>query len=189
MVSKVFPENKLFHFSKRAVGTARNKWLKEALVGYLMRCCLLKLSLNYLKFKIITPSKRIQSQIRLDYQIYVSLRYPRGISWQFCLRKTTSTFFPSGNYMFKVNNRNTRTRWLTIKTLKRRQTRRSGFFPANNYLYKVNNRNTRKMREICSKLIIKTSELRQWPLSGVFIVTFKHISHLFLVLALLTLNK
>ena len=41
-----------------------------------------------------------------------------------------------GNYMFKINNRNTRTRCeicskLTIKTLERRQWRRSGVFIVN----------------------------------------------------------
>ena len=64
--------------------------------------------------------------------------------------------------------------------------------PADIYSFKVNNRNTRKRCEICSKLIIKTSEWRHWchwrP-SGVFIVNFEHISHLFLVFQLLALNK
>ena len=59
---------------------------------------------------------------------------------------------------------------------------------ANIYLFKVNNRNTRKRSEICSKLTIKTPERRQRRRSGVFIVNFEHISHLFLVLLLLTLN-
>ena len=54
-------------------------------------------------------------------------------------------------------------------------------YPANIYLFKVNNRNSRKRCEICSKLTIKTP--------GVFIVNFKHISHLFLLFLLLTLNK
>ena len=48
--------------------------------------------------------------------------------------------------------------------------------PANTYLFKVNNKNTRKRCKICSKLIIKTQERRQWHRSGVFIVTFEHIS-------------
>ena len=61
--------------------------------------------------------------------------------------------------------------------------------PANIYLLKVNNRNTRKRSEICSKVTIKTPERRQWRRSGVFIVNFKYISHLFLVLSMLTLNK
>ena len=56
-------------------------------------------------------------------------------------------------------------------------------YPAKIYLFKVNNRNTRKKSEICSKLTIKTSERR------VFIVNFEHISYLFLVFLLLTLNK
>ena len=37
------------------------------------------------------------------------------------------------------------------------------------YLFKVNNENTRNIREICSKLKIKTLERRQWLHSGVFI--------------------
>ena len=62
--------------------------------------------------------------------------------------------------------------------------------PANIYLSKVNNeKNSRKRCEICSKLTIKTTERRQWRRSGVFIVNFEHISHLFLVLLLLTLNR
>ena len=56
------------------------------------------------------------------------------------------------------------------------------------YLLKINNRNTRTMCDKCSKLIIKTPEPRQWPLSGVFIVNFKHILLLILVFLLLTLN-
>ena len=57
------------------------------------------------------------------------------------------------------------------------------------YLLKANNRHTRTKVEICPNLIIKTPELRQRRLSGVFIVNFEHISHFFLVFLLLTLNK
>ena len=57
------------------------------------------------------------------------------------------------------------------------------------YLFKVNNRNTRKRCETCSKLTIKTTERRQWSCSGVFIVNFEYIWHLFLLFLLLTLNK
>ena len=56
-------------------------------------------------------------------------------------------------------------------------------------MFKVNNRNTRKRCEIRSKLIIKKPERRQSRRSGVFIVNFEHVSHLFLVTLLLTLNK
>ena len=49
------------------------------------------------------------------------------------------------------------------------------------FLLKVNNRNTRTRCEICSKLTTKTPERRHWCRSGVFIVNFKHISHLVLV--------
>ena len=58
--------------------------------------------------------------------------------------------------------------------------------PANIYLYKFNNRNTRKRCERCSKLTIKTPELRHWrrpgvfidftPFSSVSIVHFEHIN-------------
>ena len=60
-------------------------------------------------------------------------------------------------------------------------------YPANIYFFKVNNINIRKRAEICSNLKIKTPERRQWRRSGGFIVNFEHISHLFLVLLLLTL--
>ena len=65
----------------------------------------------------------------------------------------------------------------------------SGHIPANIYLFKVNNKNTRRRCEICSKLTLKTPEWRQWHRSGVFIINFEHLSHLFLVFLLLTLNK
>ena len=52
----------------------------------------------------------------------------------------------------------------------------SELFPTNIYLLKVNNRNYRKRCEICSKLTMKTAELRQRRLSGVFIVNFEHIT-------------
>ena len=47
------------------------------------------------------------------------------------------------------------------------------------YLFKVNNRNTRKRCEICSKLTIKTPKRRYRRRSGMFIVNFEHILHLF----------
>ena len=49
--------------------------------------------------------------------------------------------------------------------------------PAGNYMFKVNIRNTRTKCEISSKLLIKTVV----SLSGVFIVNFEYILHLFLV--------
>ena len=54
------------------------------------------------------------------------------------------------------------------------------------YLLKFNNETTRTVSEIYSKLTIKTSERRQWHLSGVFIVNFEQIVLVFLYL---TLNK
>ena len=61
--------------------------------------------------------------------------------------------------------------------------------PANIHLFKVSSRKTRKRHEICSKLTIKTPERRQLGRSSVFIVNFKHISHLFLVFRLLTFEQ
>ena len=46
----------------------------------------------------------------------------------------------------------------------------------------------KKRCEICSKLTIKIPE-RKWPRSCVFIASFEHISHVFLLFPLLTLNK
>ena len=83
--------------------------------------------------------------------------------------------------------------------------------PVGIYLLKVNNKNTRTKCEVCSKLIIKTTERRQllfpqksmenlwfsndfrgnrsWRRSDVFIINFEHISHLVLVFLLLTLRR
>ena len=65
----------------------------------------------------------------------------------------------------------------------------NNFNPANIYLLRVNKKNTRKRSEICLKLIIKTREPRFWRCSGVFIVNFGYISHVFQVFLLLILNK
>ena len=62
-------------------------------------------------------------------------------------------------------------------------------FPACNYMFKVNSRNTRTRCEIYSELTIKTPEWHHCRRSGVFIVNFEHISHLLLVLLLLTLSR
>ena len=56
----------------------------------------------------------------------------------------------------------------------------------NIYLFKFNNRNTRKSCEICLKLKV---EKPHWRRSGVFIVNFEHILHLFVVFLLLNLGK
>ena len=63
---------------------------------------------------------------------------------------------------------------------------RPDLYSANIYLFKVSKGNTRKRCEICLKLTTKTLQQRR---SVVFLVNFKHISHLFLVLLLLTLSK
>ena len=58
-------------------------------------------------------------------------------------------------------------------------------YPAGICLLKVNNRNTRARCEICSELTIKPPE---WRHSCAFVVNFEHISHLALVVLLITLN-
>ena len=55
---------------------------------------------------------------------------------------------------------------------------------AGNYMFQVNNRNTRTRCDICSKLTIKIRRR-----SSVFTVNFEYISHLVLVLLLLTLSR
>ena len=52
-------------------------------------------------------------------------------------------------------------------------------------MVEVNNGNTRRKCGICSELTIKTPERRR---SGVFIINFERISHLFLLFLLLALN-
>ena len=66
---------------------------------------------------------------------------------------------------------------------------KSGETPYSIFLFKVNNRNNIKKCEVCSKFTIKTPEQRHWHRSGVFIVNFEYILHLFLVFLLLALNK
>ena len=57
--------------------------------------------------------------------------------------------------------------------------------PAGNYMLKVNNRKTRTRCEIYKN----KDQNNEWPRSGVFIVNFEYISHLVLVLLLLTLSR
>ena len=61
-------------------------------------------------------------------------------------------------------------------------------YPAGIYMLKVNKTNIRTKYEICSKLTIKTPERLQWRHSGVFIVSFEHVSHHVLEFLLLTSN-
>ena len=62
-------------------------------------------------------------------------------------------------------------------------------FPAGNYMFKVNNRNSKIGCEICSRLTIKTPERHHCGRSGVFIVNFDHISHLFVVFLLISFSR
>ena len=65
--------------------------------------------------------------------------FPKKVFWFFWRYKIGTLArngFPAGNYMFKVNNRNTRTRWeicskLTAKISERRYWRRSGIIIVN----------------------------------------------------------
>ena len=131
-----------------------------------------------------------------------------GLSIFFLSMFNFFTHCPAGNYMFKVNKRNTRTRCetclkLTIKTPEQRHGRCLDFttasfvmsldlhkrritfalaFPVGDYLFKVGNVNT-KTCSICPKLTIKTPERRRLS-SAVFIVNFKQISYIVMVFPL-----
>ena len=62
-------------------------------------------------------------------------------------------------------------------------------YPVGIYMFKVKNRNTRKRCEVCSRLTIKTPERHHRRRSVVVIANFKHISHLVVMLLLLTLRR
>ena len=62
-------------------------------------------------------------------------------------------------------------------------------FPAGNYMFKVNNRNSKTGCEICSRLTIKTPERHHCGPSGVFIVNFDHVSHLFVVFLSISFSR
>ena len=64
----------------------------------------------------------------------------------------------------------------------------NSYDPAGINLLKLKNRNTITTCKICSKLLLKMPEQRQWVPSGVF-VNFEHISHLVLEFLLLTLRS
>ena len=64
--------------------------------------------------------------------------------------------------------------------------------PSSHVLVQSQQYNTRKDAtyiQLTIKLTIKTPERCQWRRSGIFIVNFEHISHIFLVFLLLTLKK
>ena len=64
-----------------------------------------------------------------------------------------------------------------------------GYFLADIYLFRVSNGNSGTIFEICSELTIKKAERHQWRHSGVFIVSFEHISYIAMMLPLLALSK
>ena len=63
----------------------------------------------------------------------------------------------------------------------------NNYFPNSTYLSKRNSGNTRRMREICSKLTIKTMSMSLKSFGGL-IVNFEHNSYFALVFSLLILN-
>ena len=84
-------------------------------------------------------------------------------------------------HLFKVVHENTRAK--SIEVINNRTTYNS----ANIYAAYTKSmiEILKKRGEICSKLTIKTLEQRHWRRSGVFIVNFENISHLFLKFLLL----
>ena len=75
------------------------------------------------------------------------------------------------------------------RDLEGRFLRISNTYLVGNYMFKVNKKKNRIRCEICSKLTLETPERCDSCRSGVFIVNFKHISHLVLVFLLLTLSR
>ena len=109
----------------------------------------------------LLPFFKFQTDLFIKYLFIVIDINTRLVSWLI--------------HLFQVNNNGTRMTQTdaTLATLE------------NIYLFKMNNRNTKKRCEICSTLTMKTPERRHWPRSGVFIVNFEHILHLFLMFLLL----
>ena len=112
--------------------------------------------------------KPYDGKINIDFygSAFYGKKTPKTDSPWFC--------FLAGNYIFKVNNRNTRTRCeicskLTKKIPKRRHGRRSGIFTVN--------------------FAIKIPKRRHWRRSGIFVVNFEHISHIVLVFLLLNMSR
>ena len=67
--------------------------------------------------------------------------------------------------------------WILFDIIARTETNKN---PADICLLKISNGNTRTMFMICSKLTKKTPEQHHWRRSGLFIVNFEQISHIFL---------
>ena len=88
---------------------------------------------------------------------YNRIIYREDISWKTC------SLIPADNYMFKVNNKNTRTRCeirskLTIKTPERRQWRCSSVFIVNFETLLVHLKETIEIRVDDLLQLIKTNE-------------------------------
>ena len=98
-------------------------------------------------------------------------------------RKLRSLFIISGQIVSSVLNRN------FLPCLEPKMERggtwgKQKCYPSSNYLFKINSRNTRKRCEICPMITKKKHQ------NGVIdVINFQHISHVFLVCLLLTLNK
>ena len=77
---------------------------------------------------------------------------------------------------------------VSIVDFKQVNVSRRDFLHANKYLLKNSNKNTGKRCEIYSKLT-KSPGQRQWGLSGVFIVNFEHMLHLFLSVSIVDFEQ
>ena len=97
----------------------------------------------------------------------------------FCYVKQMTGFYMKCNTTLKWINEGLKCNWKVMIS------------PAKTYLFKVSNRNTRKRCKICSKLIIKTLERRQYIVLLPWLLTL-NIFHTFfdaiLLPLLLTLN-
>ena len=154
-------------------------------------------------FILLSPSENIENVIQDNdkssfifstsiniYIIKVRTVMPEELSAQYCsdvivlfwtLKPLTTK--PAGNYMFKVNNRNTRTRCeicskLTIKTSERRHWR----FPECSSSREFSKEVKTWHLKICSKVSITIADLHiedvqiQWCWSNIFVLDREHSS-------------
>ena len=93
----------------------------------------------------------------------------KNIQEQYCWKKT---FNEQGkNFHLSLINQISKTFGLFSVTINS-SPKQCKFLLAGIYLVQINNGNTGTMREICSKLVIKTTEGHHWRRFGVFFVNF-----------------
>ena len=106
-------------------------------------------------------------------------RFLRSVFWNIRRKRVA---------IYRLTNFATIFSWI-LPTEVLRKVSHQGRLPPGMHLFIVNHGNTGTMCEVCTKLAIKTPELRHWGLSSVFIVNFEQTSRIILLFLLLNLNK